>query len=235
MENPRNKLQDYVQQRRLSLPRYSARRVGGSDHAPLWVAQVRLHNGTLHEGKVCGSKKEAHLSASQVALEYVEQQQQQQQQQQQLPEEVVTTVETRPHCESFLYPPRRDDQDWRRVLLVDFENLPRLVREMSTLERQAMTRIYVFVGAYHHNATLALPEGVCRVLAGSAQRDGTDCCMQVYVGYLLAHEAFDEYLVATGDRFGAPLVEMIQSTMSLWKRARAHLITRHEQIVAVLQ
>lgn len=99
----------------------------------------------------------------------------------------------------------------RTVLLVDVENLPCFIDE--TLEQVEGLTIYAFIGQHHHLATKVFPPEVIKILSPSTRRDGTDTCIQVHVGILLANdnESYDHYLIATRDHFGSALVDMITS------------------------
>jgi hypothetical protein len=118
----------------------------------------------------------------------------------------------------------------RKCLLVDVENMPNFIDEaFAQIEG---LNIYAFVGEHHCLATKSFPDGVIKILSPSTRTDGSDTCMQVYVGFLLASDAYDTYYIATRDHYGSTLVEMITSPSLPWNNKRAKVVT---QIVHIIQ
>lgn len=113
------------------------------------------------------------------------------------------------------------------ALFIDLENLPKLVDELpSTLGLD----IYVFVGEHHPLVDKEFTRPIIRIISPSTRKDGTDTCMQVYIGMLLAQQKYEEYIIATMDHYGSTLVEMIQSNSLGWVPKSARLITRAKQL-----
>jgi len=113
------------------------------------------------------------------------------------------------------------------ALFVDLENLPKLVEELpSTLGLD----VYVFVGEHHPLVDKEFTRPIFRIISPSTRKDGTDTCMQVYIGMLLAQQKYEEYVIATMDHYGSTLVEMIQSNSLGWVSKSARLITRAKQL-----
>lgn len=116
----------------------------------------------------------------------------------------------------------------RTVLLVDVENLPKFVDSVVKIYNNL--DIYAFVGKKHCLAHKEVPNGVHKILSPSTRQDGTDTCMQVYVGYLLANNKYDNYLIATMDHYGDVLVEMINHHKLIWEGKEARVVVRPEDI-----
>lgn len=117
----------------------------------------------------------------------------------------------------------------RTALLVDVENLPKFINDVC--DKYDNLDIYAFVGIHHCLSERKFPSNVIKVLSPSTQQDGTDTCMQVYIGYLLSQNKYDNYLIATRDHFGAALIDMITSDNLLWKSKNAKLVTTIDHIV----
>ena len=112
----------------------------------------------------------------------------------------------------------------RMVLLVDVENMPNFIDEVLK-EIQGLS-IYAFVGYHHALCDKQFPSSVTKILSPSTRTDGTDTCMQVYVGYFLANDMFDIYLIATRDHFGSSLVDMITAESLLWTPKNGKVVTK---------
>ncbi len=70
--NPKNILAENCQKihkNNNTLPIYNPKRIGGSDHSPIWICEVKMYNGKTYIGDKCGTKKEAEFSAAQKALD----------------------------------------------------------------------------------------------------------------------------------------------------------------------
>ncbi len=199
MQTDKNLLQEYAAQRQRLAPLYTTRRCGGPDHAPLWQCTVQLWDQTVHEGGQAPTKVDAEQSAARLALQ-------------------------RLHAPA---PPVQGPM--RTALLVDVENKPKLLYQLSEEQLERVT-VYAFVGEHHALVDKPLPAGVVRIASPSSRPDGTDTCMQVYVGFLLGQRAFSEYVVATGDHFGPVLVEMIQTETLLWPACKARHVTHPKQV-----
>ena len=91
--------------------------------------------------------------------------------------------------------------------------------------------IYSFLGVHH--ALNKDPMGdtrIKRIISPSTRPNGSDSCIEVWVGVSLGQERYDGYLIATRDKFGGNLVEMITSAGLGWTRKRASLVTKIEHI-----
>jgi hypothetical protein len=100
----------------------------------------------------------------------------------------------------------------KSVLIVDVENLPKFIDEYNGQNFQNFdVEIFAFVGKYHCLSTKKFPENVKKILSPSTRADGTDTCIQVFVGIMLCKEVYDYYFIATLDHFGSALVDMICS------------------------
>lgn len=116
----------------------------------------------------------------------------------------------------------------RTVLLVDLENLPKLAEEALELTKDL--DIYIFVGMHHCLAPREYPDRIKKIISPSTRPDGTDTCLQVYVGYLLTIQAYDSYLIGTRDHYGSALVEMITHPVLPWMKKEARLVTHVSQL-----
>jgi len=68
--NSKNELQELFQVKKLPLPIYDGKRVGGTDHKPAWISQVTLYDGRIFTSENSyGTRKEAEKVAAENALE----------------------------------------------------------------------------------------------------------------------------------------------------------------------
>lgn len=114
------------------------------------------------------------------------------------------------------------------AILVDVENLPKFIDAISNkLHNYA---VYAFIGEHHCLSEKEYPPGIIKITSPSTRSDGTDTCMQVYTGMLLAREIYDSYIIATRDHYGSSLVEMISSPGLGWTPKKARLVTNPSQL-----
>ena len=211
----KNRLQEHFQRNQLPLPKYTSTRSGGTDHKPLWLSCVKISNDTEIKSDIMSNKIEAEQSAAEKALLAL------------VPTENINPKTIAPVG---------------TALLVDVENLPNFIDEI--VKEIAGLKIYAFVGEHHCLAQKNFPDGVIKVISPSTRSDGTDTCMQVYVGYLLARNEYNTYLIATRDHYGSALVDMITANIkaydcsnspidgfNIWKAKDARLVTQVSHIL----
>lgn len=221
----KNKLQEYFQNRRLELPKYISSRCGGSDHKPFWRSRVKFwstvdNNYKEIVGDIVGTKIKAEMSAAELALEFLS--------------------PTFSSSDSSTCLKVREESNQENVgdkcervkktaIFVDVENLQKFVDQMGHHKIDDMD-IYAFVGYHHHLSEKIFPKNVTKILSPSTRPDGSDTCMQIYIGYLLAQEKYDKYIIATRDHYGSALVDMITSDTLLWKKKDAYVVTQVSHI-----
>ncbi len=115
------------------------------------------------------------------------------------------------------------------VLLVDVENLPRFVDEVVRLYDGL--DIYAFIGEHHCLADIKLPPNVTKIISPSTRPDGTDTCIQVHVGFLLATSHYQTYLIASRDHFASALVDIITHDGCMWTAKQGKMVTSVHQLV----
>lgn len=69
-KDPVSQLQELVQLQSKQLPQYSAEKSGGADHAPTFVATVKIPHSNLEFSASGKSKKEAQREAAKIALQH---------------------------------------------------------------------------------------------------------------------------------------------------------------------
>lgn len=131
-------------------------------------------------------------------------------------------------------------------LFVDVENLHKFIDEFNLLILKDINKsnfdphhnknfnIYAFICKNHYLADKIFPEYVKKIISPSMQKNGTDTCMQIYIGTLLAKEMYEMYIIATRDNFGNVLTELINSTTTAWICKPAHLIVKPQQLIELL-
>lgn len=227
----KNTLQEYFQSRRLPSSQYFTERCGGSDHSPLWQSRVifwSVKNSTFGEvtGNIASTKVRAEMSAAELALDI-------------LTNENNGSISGETDNSTFNLPPsnildisqihdKKIKVEGKTALFVDVENLPKFIDEV--VQQVSGIDIYAFVGYHHCLSGKVFPENVVKVLSPSTRSDGSDTCMQVYIGYMLAHKTYDTYLIATRDHYGSALVDMITTDSLLWKNADGRVVTQVSHI-----
>jgi hypothetical protein len=203
LKNYKNILQEYYQKKKSHLPQYDTTRVGGSDTLPKWQSIVTCDN-ISYLGDICPKKTAAENSAAFIALK------------------AINSIEK---------PITPNDFNVSTAILIDIENLPKFFEEIPDcdLNNQNLT-VYGFIGQYHPLSTKYGDKKIIKVLSPSTRQDGTDTCIQVYAGILLALEKYEHYIIATKDHFGSSLVEMISSSHLGWVAKTAKLAISYKNI-----
>src|SRR5690606_2609736 len=115
----------------------------------------------------------------------------------------------------------------RTVFLIDLENMPKIIEELN--ENKYMD-IFIFVGEHHNLVKKEYKLKSTKIISPSSRKDGTDTCMQVYVGFLLNENKYDTYLIATKDHYGFALADIIVSNQLGWKNKTAKVISDINQL-----
>jgi hypothetical protein len=113
-------------------------------------------------------------------------------------------------------------------IIVDVENLHKFIDDIEDVIEDYT--VYAFIGENHSLADKDYNNNVIKILSPSTRKNGTDTCIQVYIGMLLAKEKFDEYIIATNDHYGYSLVEMISNDGLGWKGKPARCISKASQL-----
>ncbi|CAH6419007.1 Hypothetical protein HVR_LOCUS195 [uncultured virus] len=213
----KNRLQEYFQRQRLPLPQYTSEKIGGADHRPVWQSKVQLSDGSIHLGDPNVSKSKADISAAENALAT-------------LFSFSLTTLDTLPSKPVLFSIPNKVLRTAisNTILLVDVENMPNFVDEV--LQEINGLDIYAFVGEHHCLSEKIFPPNVIKIVSPSTRSDGTDTCMQVYIGFLLGStfHNYENYLIATRDHYGSAVVDMITNKLGInsWTPRNAKVVTQ---------
>lgn len=117
----------------------------------------------------------------------------------------------------------------RVAILIDVENLHNFHKSIPDEDYDKFD-VYIFVGKHHFSVDYVFHEKAIKIVSPSTRPDGTDTCMQVSVGSFLTQELYDTYFIATADRFGENLVEMITCNNLGWLSKKACVVIKYQQI-----
>ena len=217
----KNILQEYFQIRHLPLPKYQTIKCGGSDHQPLWHSTITFWNNQTNEyqdiiGDIAGTKVKAEISAAHTVLCALNQ------------HNTSPLRSCSAPLVSFQNSNKKMRVNDRTALFVDVENLPKFAEEAAA--NIDNITIYAFVGYHHCLSEKVFPDNIIKVLSPSTRSDGSDTCMQIYIGVLLSQNKYDTYLIATRDHYGSALVDMITSDTLLWSKKEARVVTQLSHI-----
>lgn len=221
MEDNKSILQNYVQCRGGAVPTYKNVRVGGEDHTPIWSAIVRITPSLTFQGEPSPSKKEAHFSAAGIALKRLREAEDRDRS-----AELLLAQEMYPIKESHTQ--KTGTTDSRRVLLVDVENIPNFIYTLFAQYAHLVSDldIHAFVGEHSPLVTKDYSRGVVVHIVPGTHRDGADCCLTVFTGFLLSQGEYDIYYIATRDHFAVALCEMIRAPDMPWGAKRGHIVSQ---------
>lgn len=191
----------------------------GPSHSPTWNSDVKLQfqdqETKTFSGEPSGTKKESESSAAESAITYLE------------------------SCGPGTGVVSASDitLSVKTALLVDVENLPKLISELPVI--YGSFTIYAFVGEHHPlvgaNFCQKKAHTEIKIISPSSRPDGTDTCMQLHVGWFLRDNAYDAYLIGTRDHFGGSLVDMITSDQMYWNRKKAFMVSTVDHILASIK
>lgn len=206
--NSKNRLQEYFQKKRSPVPKYSTIKHGSGQQIS-WTSTVTLCDGHQYDSdttKLYATKVSAEISAAQRALSSLTDS-----------SELINEILNFSISKITI----------KTALLVDVENLPNFIDEIPKHEfYNDMITVYAFIGQHHCLIDKPYPSNTIKIVSPSTRPDGTDTCMQIYVGVLLSKEIYDNYLVATRDHYGSALVELITSPNIGWNSKSARLVTK---------
>ncbi len=224
----KNALQEYYQKRSLPLPRYTTIQIS---QTPIrWKSTVLLHDGKKFQGNVESSKSAAELSAAGTAL-YLDLQPLDNN------KKVVKSPTTSTVKNTTAVKLALDT-----VIIIDVENMPKILNEVvPLLAIYTNLYVYAFVGEHHpqHDITINTQKNILDddrrsrvtvVSSKSTRPDGSDTCIQLYVGAFLFDETYDAYLICTIDHFGGGMVDLISATDMLWPKKQACVVTKLDHI-----
>lgn len=198
----KNQLQEYYHKLHLETPSYNTVRCGGKDNAPLWRSTVTLHDNTTFVGNIYKSKSDAEKSAAFIALSTLS-----------------------------LQPIKSHKYEKKTAILIDIENLPKFFNEIPINDlNDKNLSVYGFIGMHHSLVDKINHPKLNKITSPSTRTDGTDTCIQVYVGMFLIQNKYDDYIIVTRDHFGASLVEMIKADSLGWKPCTAKVVVKYDQI-----
>jgi hypothetical protein len=212
----KNQLQEIYQKQKLSLPIYTHIKVENG-----WVSTVSLHDGTQITGTPRKKKTEADIAVATTILNKYKYITNKPPNSPPLYEPIKKPiVEVKP--KSLTVDRTMKNLTKKIALLVDLENLPNLITDaISVIEG---FHIYAFVGEHHPLATkIDSKSTVNYIISPSTRKDGTDTCMQIVVGMMLANEMFDHYMIGTRDHFGGALVDLITTPIVVLPNGKVDL------------
>jgi hypothetical protein len=209
----KNKLQEFFQRDALPLPTYETKIIANGK-SPIFISTVTLCNGSQYQGEERTTKKSSEFSAAIKALINLSGLDLKGLLSQKLENITIkSNIETRK----------------RNVIMIDIENLHNFHKSLTHKEFELFD-IYVFVGVHHHLASVKFNDNIRKIMSPSTRPDGTDTCIQVFTGVCLAQKLYDNYFIATRDKFGSGLVDMIMGEGLVWEPKKGRVVTDITQV-----
>lgn len=120
----------------------------------------------------------------------------------------------------------------RIVMIVDMENMPKWIETVFAEYPRVLEKmdVYAVVGEYTTLAPKALPAGVERILCPCCRPDGADTCIQMITGFFLAQDKYNEYIIASHDKFAHTVIDLITHDGLFWKRRHGRVATQLKHI-----
>lgn len=213
----KNLLQNLCVSKGYPNPVYETSRRGGSVKNPLWTSLVKLNRSPCDSEVFLGEdhlrKKGAEENAAQSALDALS--------------SLRGGSQPSPRIMVEVKIPT--------VLMVDLENIPSIVAQLPIFK--GPMDIYVFVGKHHPLADEDYYRpgmNIIKTISPSTRPGGSDTFMQLHAGIFLASKRYDKYLIATRDRFGSALAELISTKTLSWESRSAVVVTTINHILEEL-
>lgn len=121
----------------------------------------------------------------------------------------------------------------RVAVIIDLENLPKFPKEIDDLVGFPNLDIYAVCSAHYHGESFAEVKGIKKVLSPALGANASDLCITMLVGAFLRDEKYDGYLLASRDKFVAPLTEIIRNGTNTqdWKPKPAYIISSRKHLI----
>lgn len=120
----------------------------------------------------------------------------------------------------------------RIVIIVDLENLPNfpmMIRDVCSPKTDLIT-----VSSKH--SAVKVPAFTKHYYTPSMRSDAADTCIIMLIGMFLQSEKYDEYFIATRDKFVVPVVDCVTSgtTPKLFEPKPIHIISQRDHLLEFL-
>lgn len=213
----KNLLQNLCVSKGYPNPVYETSRRGGSIKTPLWSSLVKLNRTPCDSEVFLGGdhlrKKGAEENAAQNALNALS-----------------SLREGRIPSPGIIVEVKSPT-----VLMVDLENMPSIVAQLPVFK--GPIDVYIFVGKHHPLADEEYHRpgmNIVKAISPSTRPGGSDTFMQLHAGIFLSSKRYDKYLIATRDRFGSALAELISTKTLTWEARPAAVVTTINHILEEL-
>lgn len=250
MSNHKGQLQEWCQKNRQPLPKYSDFSEGAA-HQLEWTSECVIGNHRF-TGKG-PTKIESQQASSKLALRFITSKSE-------LPPKKITIHQPLPLApSSFVGFESEEDleiddrgfgdaesseddfslafstptgNDKRIVIIVDLENLPNfplMIRDLCSIKTDLIT-----VSSKH--SAVKVPTYSKHYYTPSMRSDAADTCIIMLIGMFLQSEKYDEYFVATRDKFIVPVVDCVTSgtTPKLFEPKPIHIVSKREHLLELL-
>lgn len=251
MSNHKGQLQEWCQKNRQPLPKYSDFSEGAA-HQLEWTSECVIGN---HRFTGNGPTKiESQQAASKIALKFI-------MTRSKSPPKKITIRQPLPLAPSSFTGSFESDEDLeiddrgfgdaesseddfslafstptgndkRIVIIVDLENMPNfplMIRDLCSAKTDLIT-----VSSKH--SAVKVPTYSKHYYTPSMRSDAADTCIIMLIGMFLQSEKYDEYFVATRDKFIVPVVDCVTSgtTPKLFEPKPIHIVSKREHLLEFL-
>lgn len=198
--NYKNTLQEYCQKNKLTTPKYNTIKIGGSDHIPIWKAELIIDNNSFTStGK---NKKEAEYSVAKIVYDYITKGM--------ISKHFIKNKNSRIQKVSNL--DEIDIQKYKYVVLVDAENID---VDSKYLHNKDILFIIFVAKNTSKNWIFDAQENINNCFVFISQcvgRDAADHLLTFYLGKLSIIAPKQKYYILTKDHYGEYLQYFCNNT-----------------------
>ena len=181
----KNLLQEFCQERKIPLPKYTTEKLESPAHLPEFISQVEIDGMKYHSDKSYSSKRAAELSVAGVAL---------------------ASIQTKTEENKKIY------QGESVAILVDLENQPSIVDKLvqKVNLNESNLEILVFVSGNSHLIDKEWEsKKIIKCMIPSVRSDAADTYMIFKVGQLVQQKAYTKFIIVSRDHFAKTLEEIL--------------------------
>lgn len=121
----------------------------------------------------------------------------------------------------------------RIAVIIDLENIPSFPKDIKDLVGLPDLDIYAVYSTHYHGQSFAEVAGIKKIPSPALGANSSDLCIAMTLGSFLLEEKYDEYLLASRDKFVAPVTEIIRNGVKAlgWKPKPAHVISTRAHLL----
>lgn len=123
----------------------------------------------------------------------------------------------------------------KKVVIVDLENIPSFPSDVEDILSQLEGKLDMFTVSSKHSS-IKIPFPKRHIFTPSMNQNAADMCIVMLIGMFLGEDKYEEYFIATRDKFIIPVIEcgMSGTTPKIFNPRPMHVVSKREHLVELL-